>query len=56
MADCIVCGVEVTDDDTNNFRWFHSDGKWYRFEDIGCRNRFIGNPEKYLNPEEAEAS
>ncbi len=56
MADCIVCGTEVTDDDSSNFRWFHSDGKWYRFNDIGCRNRFIGNPERYLNPEEAEAS
>ena len=56
MAECIVCGAEVTDDDSSNFRWFHSDGNWYRFDDIGCRNRFIGDPERYLNPEEAEAS
>lgn len=56
MADCPVCGVVVTDDDSSNFRWFHSDGKWYRFEDIGCRNKFIGNPEKYLDPEAAEAT
>ena len=56
MADCMVCGDPVSDDDASNFRWYHTDGKWYRFNDIGCRNKFIGNPEKYLNPEAAEAS
>lgn len=49
--DCLVCGAAVSDDDQQNYRWFHSDGNWYRFEDIGCRNKFIGNPDKYLNPE-----
>jgi len=24
-------------------------GKWYRFDDMGCRNRFLGNPEKFVN-------
>ena len=56
MAECLVCGKPVTDDDQNNFRWHHTDGKWYRFDDVGCRNKFIGNAEKYLNPEAAEAS
>ena len=57
MAECIVCGNAVDEsDDTKNFRWHHTDSQWYRFDDIGCRNKFIGNPEKYLNPEEVEAS
>ena len=35
---------------SSNYRWHHTDGKWYRFDDIGCRNKFIGNPDKYLEP------
>lgn len=57
MAACIVCGKPVDEgDDQKNFRWHHTDGKWYRFDDIGCRNRFIGNAEHYLNPESAASS
>ncbi len=43
---CIVCGK--TFDDENGMRWMH-DGSWLVFDDMGCRNRFIGNPEKYLS-------
>ena len=55
MANCIVCGETVSEDDGSNYRWHHTDGKWYRFNDIGCRNKFIGDPERYLNPEGAQA-
>ena len=50
MADCLVCGRAVPDDDQLSYRWHHTDGKWRRFEDIGCRNKFIGNADRRLNP------
>lgn len=42
---CMVC--EKSFDADKGLKWSH-DGKWYMFNDMGCRNRFIGNPEKYL--------
>lgn len=50
MADntCLVCGKSF-DDEKGGYRWMH-DGSWYTLDDIGCRNRFIGNPAKYLEP------
>ena len=53
MAQCIVCGKEFDESGPEAFRQSH-EGKWYRFNDIGCRNRFLGNPEKYLNPQAAQ--
>ena len=52
---CLVCGTSF-DPDTDvkgGFKWMH-EGGWYTFDDIGCRNKFIGTPKKYL--EEAPAS
>ncbi len=46
---CLVCGTNF-DPDTDvkgGFKWMH-DGGWYTFDDIGCRNKFIGTPKKYL--------
>lgn len=48
---CMVCGKAFDGD--QGLKWNH-DGKWYVFNDMGCRNRFIGNPAKYL--EQAAAS
>jgi YHS domain-containing protein len=47
MADqtCMVCGKEFGAEQA--MKWMH-DGKWYAFDDLGCRNRFIGNPDKFL--------
>lgn len=47
MADqtCMVCNKGFSTD--NGMKWNH-DGKWYVFDDLGCRNRFIANPAKYL--------
>lgn len=53
MAECIVCGKSFDSNDPQAYRWNHTDGKWYRFDDIGCRNRFIGNPERFLSPQTA---
>lgn len=47
MADqvCLVCGKSFGDDKA--MKWNH-EGKWLAFDDLGCRNKFIGNPKKYL--------
>ena len=47
MADqvCLVCGKSFGDD--RAMKWNH-EGKWLVFDDMGCRNKFIGNPKKYL--------
>jgi len=50
MATCIVCNKEF-ETGQNDFRWHHTDGKWYSFDDIGCRNRFIGDPKRFLEGE-----
>lgn len=42
---CMVCSKAFETD--NGMKWNH-DGKWYMFDDMGCRNRFISNPAKYL--------
>lgn len=42
---CMVCGKDFDAD--KGLKWNHN-GKWYVFNDMGCRNRFIGNPDKYL--------
>lgn len=47
---CIVCGKSFEQDDAKDFRQ-NFDGKWYRFDDMGCRNRFLGNPQKFVNPQ-----
>ena len=47
---CIVCGKSF--DDENGMRWNH-EGAWYFFDDLGCRVRFIGDPQKFLEPEKA---
>ena len=52
MADvtCMVCGTvfDPATDPKGGFKWMHSDNNWYTFNDIACRNKFIGNPKKYL--------
>ena len=52
MADqtCLVCGKSFTAEQA--LRWNH-EGDWFAFDDLGCRNSFIGKPEKYLKPEKA---
>jgi len=45
---CMVCGKSWDPKATGlEFRW-NQDGTWYTFNDGGCRNKFIGNPKKYL--------
>ncbi len=44
---CMVCGKDFVTE--TGMKWHHA-GTWYVFHDLGCRNRFIGNPEKYLEP------
>ncbi len=49
---CAVCGKSF-DPDTDpkgGFRWFY-ETSWQVFDDIGCRNKFIGNPKKYTEGE-----
>ncbi len=48
---CLVCGTvfDPATDPKGGFKWMH-DGSWYTFNDISCRNKFIGNPKKYLEP------
>lgn len=48
MADkvCMVCNKVVGDG--KEMKWNH-EGKWLVFDDMGCRNRFIGNPKKFLD-------
>ena len=41
---CPVCGKAITPELEK--KW-NQDGSWIYFDDMGCRNRFIGNPEKY---------
>jgi hypothetical protein len=52
MADrvCMICGKAINDD--NEMKWFH-ENEWLAFDDMGCRNKFIGNPKKYLEAEKA---
>ncbi len=49
---CMVCGKSFDYEDS--MRWNH-DGAWYRFDDLRCRNKFIGNPQKYLQREQARS-
>jgi len=46
---CMVCGKSFNEEDST--RWNH-DGAWYRFDNLGFRIKFIGNQQKYLQPEE----
>ena len=52
MADrvCMICGKPIND--YNEMKWFH-ENEWLAFDDMGCRNKFIGNPKKYLEAEKA---
>lgn len=52
MADqtCMVCSKPI--EAGKEMKW-NFNGTWYVFNDMGCRNRFIGNPTKYI---EANAS
>lgn len=36
-------------------RRFHN-GKWYYFDTIECRSKFMANPDRYLNPGAAPAA
>jgi YHS domain-containing protein len=64
MAKCPVCGNAVDEaaaraqtgqtahgasevDPTKGTRGFH-DGKWYYFDSIDCRNKFVASPATYL--------
>ncbi len=46
-----VVSGKTFDDEKGGFKIMH-EGTWYYFTDIGNRNRFIGNPAKYLSPAE----
>ena len=46
---CLVCGKTFGDDKA--MKWNHA-GQWLVFDDMGCRNRFIGNPSKYLEQQQ----
>jgi Cu+-exporting ATPase len=56
MADatCIVCGKSF-DAEKVDYKIQHG-GNWYHFNDLGCRNRFLGNPKKYLEPAESASA
>ena len=47
---CLVCGKSF--DEEKALKWNH-EGGWLKFDDMGCRNKFIGNPKKYLEAAEA---
>ena len=64
MATCSVCGTEVDEaaarattgqttfgaaevDPEKGTRRFH-DGKWYYFDTLDCRSRFMVTPETYI--------
>ncbi len=67
MVECPVCGKEVDEqaaktttgftaygasetDPTKGTRQFH-DGKWYYFDSLECRSKFLASPETYVrNP------
>jgi hypothetical protein len=51
---CLVCGknFDPATDPKGGFKWMH-DGSWFTFDDIACRNKFIGTPKKYLEPQNA---
>ena len=53
MRTCIVTG-ETFDDEKTGYKWNH-DGTWYYFTDIGARNKFIGNPQKFIDEAAAKA-
>jgi len=65
MSKCPVCGNPINKaaasaktgetaygakeiDPAQGTRQFH-DGKWHYFDSLGCRTRFMANPDKYLN-------
>ena len=43
---CLVTG-KTFDDEKSGYKWQHN-GQWYYFADIAARNKFIGNPDKYI--------
>ena len=48
----LVCGKGVDPDSmltSRVTRWLH-EGKQYFFCSLQCRNKFVSNPEQYLNP------
>ncbi|MBI2887717.1 MAG: YHS domain-containing protein [Chloroflexi bacterium] len=51
-----VCGKEVDPDAvlTSGATRFSHEGKRYYFCGLLCRNKFVANPEGYLNPEQAK--
>jgi Cu+-exporting ATPase len=49
-----VCGMSVNPD-TSKHRAEHA-GKTYHFCSAGCRTKFIGDPERYLSPQQARAA
>jgi YHS domain-containing protein len=53
MRTDIVSG-KTFDDEKSGFKFMH-EGTWYYFADISNRNRFIGNPQKYLAPAEPKS-
>jgi YHS domain-containing protein len=63
MAECPVCGKEIDEraarattgftahgaaetDPTKGTRQFH-DGKWYYFDSLECRSKFLAHPDSY---------
>ena len=53
----IVCGKEVDPDammTSGVTRWMHEGARYY-FCSLRCRNKFVANPDAYLNPQDEEA-
>jgi YHS domain-containing protein len=66
MAQCPVCGRGIDEeaarattgqtkhgasevDPARGTRQFH-DGRWYYFDTLGCRSKFMASPDRYLKP------
>ncbi len=66
MAQCPVCGKEIDEraarqttgftahgapetDPSKGTRQFH-DGRWYYFDSLECRSKFLAHPESYARP------
>ncbi len=51
---CFISG-RTFDDEKEGYK-FNFEGTWYYFRDISDRNRFLGNPKKYIEEKAAAQS
>ena len=53
----VVCGMEVDPDGvlSGGVTRYSHEGQRYYFCSLRCRNKFVANPDAYLNPKPEEA-